>query len=603
MSEEINKLVTWAKLKGAVISNNVGFGYLEAGYIGAVYNDSDGIDNGTPTMKIPFEALITIDKAIEYFGDWARPVHSKTSNVNAILKLYLSKLRSEPQNEFKAFIDLLPKSEQIGTPYCWDGEHKALLKGTNLGNSLKDNITVLIEEWWQVINMIPESVAKPEEHFINMKFYYEYKFYTDDDIYKYFAVDVDTKNWTSFPNYLWASLILKSRSFPYYLFAKHVSRKVAPDEAVLIPVIDLTNHNPKAKVTWLVDETDGSFTLQCENPERVQGCELYNNYGMKGNEELLLAYGFCLEDNTADSAALKIKVPMELLSELELQGVKLPTMNDYTTAVHRSENVEDNDEKAVNKYSQYQDGLLFFITKTHIPDSLILLFQLLMKNKYETKLSLRMRLSGLNQLRQAIESKLVILENVALPTDKNKNDIQLKNIGIYLKSQKSIMSSAIKNIKRQEKTLLAEHKSQLISLKSVWKKDLPFQRSLLLALGVTSFEQMVEAQFQDQCWLLWLIRCYNRKEYDLTEDEVFLPEWIHDYFVRVVSETTIQPSEVIQYKELYQGLIPELNRMVPDVYNVGRWTVDELIISAKVLDLISFTRGKEQECILVAPTQ
>lgn len=599
-TEGIRQLVTWAKLKGAQISENVGFGYLDAGYIGAIYN-GEGEDSSIPSIKIPFDALVTIDKAIEYFGEWALTAHLKTSNVNAVLKMYLSRLRSERNHEFSDFVNLLPTSEQIGTPYCWNAEYKAYLKGTNLGNSLRDNIALLVEEWWQIVNMIPESVPKPENHYVNLKFYYEYKFYTDDDIYKYFAVDVEAANWTSFPNYLWASLILKSRSFPYYLFAKHVTRQVAPDEAVLIPVIDLTNHNPKAKVSWSVGD-DGSFTLECENPTRVKGAEIFNNYGMKGNEELLLAYGFCIEDNSADSAALKIKVPVELLPELEAEGVKLPTMNDYTTAVHRSEDVQEKVNDSVDKYKKYEDGLLFFVTKTHIPDSLILLFQLLMKNKHESKLSLRMKLSGLNQLRQAIESKLTIIENVTLPKDVTK-DFKLKNISTYIKSQKQIMLAAIKNIKRQEKTLLAEEKSRLISLKSVWKKDAPFQRSLLLALGVTSFDQLVEAQFLDQCWLLWLIRCYNRNEYDLKADDVFLPEWIHDYFVKVAAETEIQPAEVLQYKELYQGLIPELNQRVPDIYDAGKWRVNELIISAKVLDLISFTRGKEQECIIVEPEQ
>ena len=60
----------------------------------------------------------------------------------------------------------------------------------------------------EAINALHDDLPKPEQHYINMKFYYEYKFYTDDDLNKYLN-DENIENWTSFPNYLWALLILK----------------------------------------------------------------------------------------------------------------------------------------------------------------------------------------------------------------------------------------------------------------------------------------------------------------------------------------------------------------------------------------------------------
>ena len=52
--------------------------------------------------------------------------------------------------------------------------------------------------------------------------------------------------------------------------------------SVLIPVMDLTNHDPHVKMVWTQQYDDISLQSQ----ELLgQGQEVYNNYGPKGNEE------------------------------------------------------------------------------------------------------------------------------------------------------------------------------------------------------------------------------------------------------------------------------------------------------------------------------
>lgn len=608
----VSDLLKWAQEKGTFISSDVEFKELSQGNIGAIYTgNSNGESKSSDDfdLQLPIDLAITLNRAIESFnesghGDF-RDIAKKTSNVNSLLKMFLARERASTRlnsSYFKPYLSLLPNLSDINSPYCWTPQEKALIKGTNLGNSLKDNVGQLVEEWWQVINLLPQELPKPEEHFINMKFYYENKFYNDDDMYNYFIVDEpkNRDNWTSFPCYLWASLILKSRSFPAHLLRGHVKNsEIKEDEAMLLPIIDLLNHNMNAKVDWSVSSSNSCTYFNFRSNSAVPGEQLYNNYGMKGNEELLLAYGFCLEDNSADSAALKIKVPLEMLPELESQGVKLPTASDYTTSVIR--NTEEAKPDTNTDYSQYENGLLFFITKDHLPDNLIKLFQFLVKNKWEDKLTLRTQLAGLNQLRQAIETKSDILKTLSIP---DKNDTNLNNIRIYILSQKKIFAATIKKIKHLEKDLLAEFKLHLITLKNVYKKDLKFQQSLLISLGISSYDAIIESQFQDQCWLLYLMRCYNRDEYiktDKDEEDNYLPEWIHHLFIKLAKETEVTAAEIVSYKEIYQSLIPRLAEIVPEIYGRGKWGVDEMIISAKLLDLIGFVRGKDQECILVEP--
>lgn len=286
-----------------------------------------------------------------------------------------------------------------------------------------------------------------------------------------------------------------------------------------------------------------------------------------------------------------------MLPVLEANGVKLPSISDYTTSVVPNEGKLDAD-----KYDEYRDGLLFFITKQHIPDNLVLLFQWLVKTKWEKTLTLRMKLSGLNHLRQAVESKAALLDYSGLLASSPNHNIV--NTRIYLKLQKKILDSAVKHIKHIEKALLDEHKNSLLTLKSVFKKDIKFANSLLLTMGVTSWDDIAEKQLMDQVWLLYLIRCYNRDEYIVSkedEEENYLPKWIQKAFKKMDADTEMDATEVVQFRQLYENLILPMNEAVPEIYNKGKWTVRELIVSTKLLDTVGFVRGKEQECILVAP--
>lgn len=590
----VEELLQWSIDNGGYVSPKVEFKRISPQNIGAFYVN-DGEKDDESQIKLPVKLIITPKTADKSFGGEIK------AQANSLLKLYLARERSSKfiaDSFYSKYLALLPKLTDIDTPYVWTAADKELIKGTNLGNSLKENLLNLVEEWWTIINQLPNGMEKPTEHFVNMKFYYEAKFYTDDDFHKYLTEE-NVDNWTSFPNYLWASIILKSRSFPAYLLKGYIDDEFKQNECMLLPLVDLLNHSPRAHVNWSVTGEKNNAFFNFKSDSLPSSGELFNNYGRKGNEELLLAYGFVLKDNESDSSALKIKVPVDLLPELEKNGVKLPNISDYTTSI-----VGDAEaETSANDYKKYEDGLLFYITKDHIPENLLLLFQWLVKNKWETKLTLRMQLAGINQLRQALDTKHKILSSITIPKNSSPH---YENIRIYIQSQQDIFASSIKNLKRIEKQLLSDedNKKRFLTLKNVYKKDVKFLQSLLVTLGVTSYDTIIENELQDQIWLLYLIRCFNRDEYIKTEEdeeENYLPEWIQQAFVKLAQETKINASEIVSYRELYEGLIIPLNQAVPEIFNRGSWEVDQMIIAAKLLDLISFVRGKEQECIVVAP--
>lgn len=592
----IDELVEWAQSNGAEVSENVQFGLTEYAQIGAFFKRKLPQPDSR-LIRLPCLLAISLINATELFENAAWTGEVKNLNSNLLLKLYLAREATEERNsvsKFKHYIDLLRAISPVQSPYFWTAQDKARLKGTNLGSSLKENMSHLVEEWWSAVSLVPQDLLPGWKHALNQKFYYEFKFHNDDDLYDYLVTKYDRDNWTCFSNYLWALLMLKLRSFPAYLLkssAQFANRVIKQDECILLPLIDLLNHSPTARVEWGVSD-DGFFEFNSESPGDG---ELFNNYGRKGNEELLLAYGFCLQKNEADTAALKLKLDELLILQLLDQGVKLPRLGDYTTSVV---NTGDGDGEACA--SDFADGVVFFLTAQNVPEALIKVFQYLVKTEWESfteEPTLRMKFAGLNKLRQALEAKQSLLPDESSPDPESPHSI---NIDRYVSGQRRIFHAAIKLIKRIEKEMLADPaiKPKLILLKTVFKRDIKFQQSLLVSLGVTSFDHLISSQFQDQAWLLWLMRCSNRGEYK-DDPDAFLPEWIQTSFTRLKNETHIDPAEIVQYQLLYQTLVPPISAAVPEIYGRGSWTVTDMIIAGRLLDRISFVRGKEADSILV----
>jgi len=84
------------------------------------------------------------------------------------------------------------------------------------------------------------------------------------------------------------------------------------DFPVLFPGMDASNHSHSAKVDWTFDP--GRFSLACTEGVAA-GQQIYNNYGPKGNDELLLGYGFCIPNNLFDTVMLTLKPPPDELQQ------------------------------------------------------------------------------------------------------------------------------------------------------------------------------------------------------------------------------------------------------------------------------------------------
>jgi hypothetical protein len=75
---------------------------------------------------------------------------------------------------------------------------------------------------------------------------------------------------------------------------------------VLLPFFDLLNHGKGTEIEWRGDGKSVAFAAGADGIEAQ--AEIFNNYGSKANDELLLAHGFALENNEHDRVALKMTV-------------------------------------------------------------------------------------------------------------------------------------------------------------------------------------------------------------------------------------------------------------------------------------------------------
>ena len=304
--EKLEACIKWLRENDGFIDERVEFKHTTNTGISAHVKDSVATDQ--PLIRVPENLLITNEKAQEAFQLGTEVIN--TDHPNSLLQLYVAKLKFEEDagSFFKPYIDLLPL--QLEQPYFWDANDLQLLKGTDIYLVMKQHLPKLLQEWTSLLQKL--KIA-PSDDLAELHA-------PDADLFDYLQKcppEGPKVSWTSFSSYVWAAGIFASRAFPKIALT---NRCLSINEAFLYPIVDLLNHNNDTKVKWYSENGQMCFVTQ---ETLKSGNELFNNYGNKSNEDLLLSYGFVQDNNQYEDSRLTLRLDEQLLSEAVLHGVAL----------------------------------------------------------------------------------------------------------------------------------------------------------------------------------------------------------------------------------------------------------------------------------------
>lgn len=571
MKPTISALTNWAKDNGAEISPEIEFTEDVVKGICAVSRE----ELSNAKIKVPESIIISTQLASMYF-----PVDSVDGNT--WLKFFLCRLKFQEELRFGPYIRNLPQT--LNSPLVWNPNEWQLLEGTNLGNSLKDKLYKVFTEWYDfVVKYSHIFASSPLGHDVDL--YRRFDAVGPDELYEdvlQHAAKGDAQLWYSFPAFLWAHLILLSRAFPEYIIHPGCNE----GSVILLPLLDLLNHDAYTKVQWY--STNNDFYYEKLGTTGA-GQEVTNNYGPKGNEELLMGYGFVEECNEFDYVALKIKVPFETLEAIlnSEDSIQLPSLDDYTTFAFERPQTQSTTEK-YNPLS-YKDGVTYFINarndKCLIP--LLELFAYLSKAQTEKWSDLRPRLQGLQALRAALQSKL---QQVCLFSDvsdsKNYSIDKYRRYcaDIYRGGQRSVLKHSISSIKAVEKSIIKQCGDQLLNLKKIIKSDSRFAQDELPSLFEGEDQNRVSFDDTLEIIVLWVA---TKVKYDtFNSNHLWIEQQFHSFLKRSLSIKVTQ-----DVKALYAELFPQ---------NKAKISLDELNLAYNFVLENSFTRSSSSnETIMV----
>ncbi|KAI0834011.1 SET domain-containing protein [Hypoxylon sp. FL0890] len=243
-----------------------------------------------------------------------------------------------PKSKWWTYIRTLPQPEHMSNtlPAMWPSDDIEFLRGTNAFTAIQDIKSTLKKEYKHAMKLLPDS------------YHLEY----------------------TRPLYHWAYSIFTSRSFrPSLIIPAGISQSLPcelDDFSVLLPLYDIGNHSPLAKIAWTTDEQAQVCTLKSRQTYSA-GEQVFNNYGMKTNAELLLGYGFILPEQDGlhnDYVHIKTKSDPDAGDLAATHVVSLRPMTHQSSFVGRSRLLSADSMSCLPCFSHFQDTLIAALYET-----------------------------------------------------------------------------------------------------------------------------------------------------------------------------------------------------------------------------------------------
>lgn len=572
----VAKLIDHAVANGAVIDQRLKFQQTESCGISAFVDCNQESNNKQISIEIPNNLIVKPEDAFDALGV---DKQEKPLEESIIFKFYLACLKTKliSNETFQPYIELLPSLEEITSPLSMDAKALYVFDNTSLQKTyIGKKLEILKLDHSSARAIFPQDI--------------------------------------SFDDYLWAHLIVTSRAFPN----KIVNPYAESHSVMLLPVIDLLNHQPGSKVQW---SSSGSGNFKLTNLQEIPLAgqyELFNNYGPKGNAELLMGYGFVLEENEFDILQLSLSLPEAMKTGIMNEwNVRLPTLADYTYNINKStqknviqstqkkEGGEDKQETTLCQ-EMSEDATLFMLNKFHpIPDGLLEVFSYINKNENDSGLTLKNVMNGLHQLKQSLELKYMDKLDKVPPFHSDLiSEHSYKNAKVFRQGQLKIYNMTKNAIKSKEKFYLKEYRKHFTTVKDIYKKDTAeFQDFIEILQWDKPIEQLnkMEMELIFRLWLMKTVNYWNLG--NIGGFGNFDVEWFLELFEARKKDSQInQAGEDDDFMtDLYEQIVPVLKQNVPELIRGDNWTLHDWLVIDRLVSENSYEKGKNLEPLLIKP--
>lgn len=390
------------------------------------------------------------------------------------------------------------------------------------------------------------------------------------------------------------------------------------DFPVLFPVLDAPNHHHDAHVDW--EFAPGRFSVLTH--DRVEaGAEVFNNYGGKGNAELLLGYGFCVPENPHDGVLITLKPPPEDLRH-EIRKIQ---PGYFTT--DGSWNSDRTTFRLVQPPITSRPDQVF----ENLPEPLLELLLCILRHERGLSFTFHDQpfeyiSSDANGRRylphiarmivQSLAPKLAKLHSVPLPSEpQNEKQTQAS---IYRQGQARILESLVAALRSYTRSLLQppsalgsrfvtlEGLLELWSLRTSPASVTPFIAGVEACSGTADVDQLREAGWEEDVVVILL--CYIRLSSAGPDGpdgwaRQMLPEYVAPSLQRSAAvEGASAPTEDLEHAANILELVHQAREAQSDSqWNDARWTEALIVSFGKMLQYESMVMmvprlgGNEEE--------
>lgn len=392
----------------------------------------------------------------------AKRLFSSVKTINqSLIKLQLvHEKHLGTDSQWFPYINSLPGPKDLTVPFYFDEHDLVWLKGTGIYGEIESTKQQWRKEWESALEQVG-----------------------------------GTESMYSFDEYQWACIMYTSRSFP----ARIIYPNTEEGLSMLVPIIDSVNHKPQTPIHW-EGTVDGSFDLRSAyNIEKGQ--EIFNNYGAKGNEELMFGYGFALENNKFDIVSLKLNLGSQIKEILKEKGIS---------------NVPG-------------DSIFHISSEFPLPMNLQKVFSVIVGGSRQKENIAD--ICGLRALQKSLANKWFNLTSNVPKGD--PANLKQRFAKYYRDGQIRILERALEAADSQLQAYGLNEKYREISIDSLASTDVDFLNGLIMAFGVGSKEDLIAQELEDQIIVLYLIWS-GMVDHAASTDESYVVEQANDLYNEIV---------------------------------------------------------------------